>query len=280
MSSARAHDGAAPGVRLKRILTRRHLFVLGHMRSYSSLLSHILGSHPQIDGYCETHIKYRWHFDLLRLHRRVRELTGEPLSGDYVLDKVLHEYPLARGILDSPRTRGIVLVRRPKETLRSIIGMGLEYGSAAGRTAWHRDFELAARYYETRLAGLLRLTDVLRGRVAFVEAEALLSDTRSVLDRLGLFLELRSPLQSDYRRFAHTGEAGFGDPSRTIKTGRVTGEEGGNRPTVSVPRDLLARVQGAYEFWVAGIRKSCPVVIAGGSFDHDEERGCGTWQPV
>jgi hypothetical protein len=273
MSPAEASDGRALGVRLKRILTRRQLFVFGHMRSYSSLLSHILGSHPQIDGYCETHIKYRWHFDLLRLQRRVRELTGEPLSGDYVLDKVLHEYPLARSILDSPRTRGIVLVRRPKETLRSIIGMGLEHGSGAGRTAWHRDFELVARYYETRLAGLLRLTELLRGRVVFVEAEALLSDTRSVLDRLELFLELRSPLQSDYRKFAHTGEASFGDPSRIIRTGRVTSDEGRNRPAVSVPRDLLARVQGAYEFWVAGIRKSCPVVIARGLFDPDKDRG-------
>jgi hypothetical protein len=45
---------------------RKSLFVLGHMRSYSSLLCHILGSHPQIDGYCETHIKYRTRFDLLR----------------------------------------------------------------------------------------------------------------------------------------------------------------------------------------------------------------------
>jgi hypothetical protein len=84
---------------------RRHLFVLGHMRSYSSVLSHILGSHPQIDGYCETHIRYRWHFDLLRLQRRVRQLTGEPLRGDYVLDKILHDYPLARSILDSRRIR-------------------------------------------------------------------------------------------------------------------------------------------------------------------------------
>src|SRR5262245_13075611 len=35
------------------------LFVLSHMRSYSSLLSHVLGSHPEIDGYCETHLRYR-----------------------------------------------------------------------------------------------------------------------------------------------------------------------------------------------------------------------------
>jgi len=125
------------------------------VRSYSSVLSHILGSHPQINGYCETHTKYRTYFDLWKLRRRVRKLTGEPLNGDYLLDKVLHDYPMARSILDSGRTRAIVLVRRPRETVRSIIEMGLTHSPVA----WHRDFELVARYYETRLAGLLRLTE-------------------------------------------------------------------------------------------------------------------------
>ena len=101
------------------------LFLLGHMRSYSSVLSHILGSHPQISGYCETHTKYRTWFDLWKLRWRVRKLTGEALRGDYVLDKVLHDYPMARSILDSSSTRAIVLIRRPRETVRSIIEMGL-----------------------------------------------------------------------------------------------------------------------------------------------------------
>jgi len=136
---------------------RRHLFLLGHMRSYSSVLSHILGSHAQIDGYCETHIKYRTGFDLWRLQRRVPKLTGEPLRGDYVLDKVLHDYPIAPSILNSSRTRGIVLVRRPGASVRSIIEMGLTHSPVP----WHRDFEQVARYYETRLAGLLRLTGVI-----------------------------------------------------------------------------------------------------------------------
>ena len=88
--------------------------------------------------------------------------------------------------------------------------------------AWHRDFGLVARYYETRLAGLLRHTEALRGRVVFLEAEMLLSNTRGVLDQLGTFLELQSPLQPEYRRFAHTGEAGFGDPSEAISSGCIT----------------------------------------------------------
>jgi len=229
------------------------------MRSYSSVLSHILGSHPQIDGYCETHTKYRTRFDLWRLHSRVRKLTGEPLDGNYIFDKILHDYPLARSILSSSRTRGIVLIRRPRDTVRSIIEMGLNYSPVP----WHRDFEQVARYYETRLAGLLRLCELLRGRVVFLEAESLLLNPREALDQLGAFLQLQSPLQQEYRRFAHTGELGFGDPSKAISAGRITVAERDSRTAVSLPRPLSLRLQNSYDFWCAAIRKSCPTIHVG-----------------
>ena len=240
------------------------LFLLGHMRSYSSVLSHILGSHPKISGYCETHTKYRTWFDLWKLRRRVRKLTGERLTGDYVLDKVLHDYPMARSILRSSNTRAIVLIRRPRETIRSIIEMGLSHSPVA----WHRDFDLVARYYETRLAGLLRLAEALRGRVVFLEAEALLTNTRAVLDQLGVFLELQSPLPTEYRRFAHTGERGYGDPSKAIVTGRIALLPRERRTAVSLPRPLTSRLQIAHDFWCAAIRQTCPSISVEGCATH------------
>jgi hypothetical protein len=243
-------------MKTRQFARRRYLFLLGHMRSYSSVLSHMLGSHPQIDGYCETHIKYRTRFDLWRLQREVRRLTGEPLAGDYVLDKVLHDYPIARSILDSDSTRAIVVVRRPAAAVRSIIEMGLAYSSVA----WHRDFEQVARYYERRLAGLLRLTEAFRGRVVFLEAEHLLAHPQEVLDQLGIFLELGAPLQSEYRRFVYTGEAGFGDPSEVISTGHLVAARRETRTTVSLPRPLITRLQYAYDFWCAAIRNTCPAI--------------------
>jgi hypothetical protein len=249
------------------IVRRRHLFVLGHLRSYSSLLCHILGSHPQIDGYCETHTRYRWRLDLLRLQHRVRKLTGEPLRGAYVLDQILRDYPLARGVLEGPRTRAIVLVRRPRPTVRSIIEMGLRYEQIVP----HRDFERAAHYYETRLAALLRLTDALRGRVVFLEAETLLSNTREVLDQLSVFLELDSPLQAEYRVFPHTGEPGFGDPSPAIRRGRVCPETAERRTSLPLPRALSVRLQTAYDFWCAALRRSCQPITSGGLSGADSE---------
>jgi hypothetical protein len=237
---------------------RRYLFVLGHMRSYSSLLCHILGSHPQIDGYCETHVKYRTRFDLLRLRSRVVKLTGEPLRGRYVLDKVLHNYPFASSISRSPNTVSILLVRRPVPTVQSIVNMGLHYSDIA----WYRDLDVVARYYEERLATLVRLAEELRGRVMFVEAETLLSRTSDVLQSIGGLLKLGEPLRTDYKRFAHTGERGFGDPSETISTGRVTSAAREQRTPVILPAALTARLEMAYAACSASLRDRCEALAA------------------
>jgi hypothetical protein len=237
---------------------RRTLFVLGHMRSYSSLLGHILGSHPQIDGYCETHVKYRTRLDLLRLRARVVRLTGEPLRGRYVLDKILHDYPLAQGILRSRNTFAVVLVRRPGPTVRSIVNMGLHYSDVS----WYRNLDSVTRYYEGRLATLVRLTDQLRGRVMFIEGEALLSRTTDVLQRVATLLELREPLRADYRRFAHTGEGGFGDPSEVISLGHVNNAAREPRTAVMLPAALEARLETAYASCTASLRDRCEFLAA------------------
>jgi hypothetical protein len=240
---------------------RRYLFVLGHMRSYSSLLCHILGSHPQIDGYCETHVKYRTRLDLIRLRSRVVKLTGEPLHGRYVLEKMLHNYAFAPSILRSPRTFALVSIRQPIAAVQSIVNMGLHYGAVA----WHRDLDAVVRYYEERLAMLVRLADELRGRVMFMEAEALLSQTADVLQGIGDLLDLGEPLRSDYRRFAHTGEGGFGDPSETITTGRVSNATRELRTPVIIPEALISRLEMAYATCLAALRERCmPLEAAAG----------------
>lgn len=242
-----------PGLR-----TRQYLFVLGHMRSYSSLLCHILGSHGEIDGYCETHVKYRSRLDLIRLRSRVVKFTGEPLKGRYVLEKILHNYPFADSIVRSSQTRAIILVRRPLPTVQSIVNMGLHYSDIA----WYRDLDTVARYYEERLAMLVRLADQLRGRVIYIEAESLLSRTSDVLHSIGGLLNLGEPLRSDYRRFAHTGERGFGDPSEAISVGRVSSATHEQRTTVMVPAALTSRLEMAYAACSASLRDRCEALAA------------------
>jgi hypothetical protein len=70
------------------------LFVLGHMRSGSSLLVHLLNSSPEILGYGETHREYTGRRSLFCLHDDVcREFEKHGEITDpfyrYVMDKIV-----------------------------------------------------------------------------------------------------------------------------------------------------------------------------------------------
>jgi hypothetical protein len=66
------------------------IFLLSHMRAYTSLAGHILGSHPRINGYYEMHISYE---DAAALDRQLAVfLEGDALKpgSRYLFDKLLH----------------------------------------------------------------------------------------------------------------------------------------------------------------------------------------------
>ena len=233
------------------------LFILSHMRSYSSVLSHVLGSHPQIDGYCETHLRYRFSFDLLRLQWRVRKLTGEPLRGRYVLDKILHNYPVAKPILENRRTRAVFLLRQPVDVVQSIVHMGRHLDANARNS----NVVNATRYYVERLSQLARLAPVFGKRAAFVESELLPTRTDDALGFLSAFLELDTPLQRRYRSFSKTGKPGYGDPSEMILSGEI-GNRTRERPTYSIPSELIDEAVQAYAQCFSACTYHCVPVTA------------------
>lgn len=236
------------------------------MRSYSSVLSHVLGSHPQIDGYCETHLRYRFSFDLLRLKWRVRKLTGEPLRGRYVLDKILHNYAVATAILENPHTRGIILLRQPVDVVQSIVHMGrhLDLNEQNSNVA------TATQYYVERLGQLTKLARIFGTRAAFVESETLMSRTDEALGFLQTFLGLDSPLERRYRSFSKTGKPGYGDPSEMIHSGEI-GHRSQERPTYSIPGALLNQAVKAHSECLAACRLNCVPVSAVGESDTESE---------
>jgi hypothetical protein len=91
----------------------------------------------------------------------------------------------------------------------------------------------------------------------------LLSRTPDVLQGIGSLLELSEPLRPDYRRFAHTGEGGFGDPSEVISTGRVTTTKSREQRTpVILPSAMIARLETAYATCAASLRDRCEALAA------------------
>ncbi len=166
----------------------RFLFIVSHMRSFSSLLCHILGSHPEISGYAEAQLSYFSRLDLQRLARKVQQITGNPVLGRYVLDKILHNHrEIAPGVLDRPEIKGDVPaaqrrghVPQPREP---------EPDPAAQRQRFG-DPMRASTTTSARLRQLEGYCALLGGNALFLASERLLSDTERVLVELSRWLEL------------------------------------------------------------------------------------------
>jgi hypothetical protein len=220
-----------------------YIFVVSHMRSFSSLLCHILGSHDEISGYAETHQPYLGMIDLQELKRRVQDTTGEVASGKYVLDKILHnKIPIAPNVLTRPDVKVLFLVRNAEDTMRSILNMthalGYKWSPAQ-----------ALDYYVNRLQRIETYSAQLQRDALFVEAERLIDDTDAVLNGLSRWLDLEQPLTANYRTFKFTGAAGYGDPFPTILAGEVikdAKERRGVRVPLAIPQDVLRKGKEAY----------------------------------
>jgi hypothetical protein len=222
------------------------IFVVSHMRSFSTLLCHILGSHEEIAGYVETHQSYLGRIDLHRLQRTIRETTDDPLVRRYALDKILHNYVhIAPGILTRSNVRILFLLRNAEDTLNSILNLFLGQHTRGPI----KDPESALDYYVTRLKQIEQYSAQVGRNAYFLESEQLLGDTDAVLQSLTRWLELSKPLSPNYRTFKFTGEDHFGDPSPAIKTGKIVANAEIRHDTyvrIAIPETVLQRGRGAH----------------------------------
>lgn len=243
------------------LLARRpsYLFVLSHMRSNTSLLSHLLGSHPEISGHSELHLRYRHPFDLLKLRCKVFLDNPGSLAGRYVLDKILHNDLVVRPpILARPDLRLIFIVREPAQTLRSILHMGAQQAGPD----WKQDAARVTAYYCERLTQLETCYHALdpatrRQRAFFLRAEELLGAPGAVLDRLSAWLHLGQPLSPEYQVFESTGRAGLGDPLGHIKAGRIV-PRAGSYQHIDLEPALLERAVRTHARFVALFEDGAP----------------------
>jgi hypothetical protein len=238
------HDGA-------------YLFVLSHMRSFSSLLCHVLGSHPEISGYGETQQSYLGRRDLDRLVKAVRAQTGDPALGRYVLDKILHNrHEIAPAIVVRPDVRWMFMLRRPADTITSIVNMA----HSLAYTGEFSDPARVADYYVGRVTWMAQFGAQHGQGALYVDAQRLVDDTDAVLAGLARWLALATPLSREYRTFPLTGAPGHGDPSPNIGTGRVVtdaAERHRDYVPVTIPPDALARADAAYAASRAVLARVC-----------------------
>lgn len=197
---------------------KRHIFLLSHMRSYTSLFGHIMGSNPEICGYYEMHIGYYSWRSLIRQKLLYFQQENPKRQFTYMFDKVLHnEHHLSLTILNSRRTKPIFCLRRPQDAIPSI----LKLYQRVDPTHELNSEAVATAYYIERLTMLERIADSLQREFFYLDAETLKLDTQECLQLLSDWLGLKSTLSSEYDIQRNTSRERFGDSSERLRIGRV-----------------------------------------------------------
>lgn len=223
--------------------------ILSHMRSRSSLLTHLLGSNDEIPGYSELHLSYRRPLDVVRMRIRLALSTRRVPRARYLLGKVLHNsHPESDRVLNDERIRPIFLVREPECTLQSLIQMARETG-----VDYYSNPSNALVCYCERLAWLSACSSQnLEGRAVYIDSDDLVARSRELLGALTRWLDLSEPLTRHYCAFSRTGAFGAGDPPPNIRTGRIVRPEPARE--IQLPRELLATATRAYRYCLRALR--------------------------
>ncbi len=193
------------------------LLVLSHMRSRSTLLAHILGSHPQMCGYRELHRQYRGSVDTWKVKLELLHEFKEKENIVWFVDKVLHNaFELSPTVLNSPKTKIIFMIREPGETIRSIVKMRRSQSNDINELTTQ-----AKNYYLERLAGLESLARKLKTDPFYIDSGDLIDKPEALLKDLKSWLGLKQDIDTHYSQFERTGKRYFGDPSENIMSGSI-----------------------------------------------------------
>jgi len=198
------------------ISSNKRVFILAHMRSGSSLLSHIISANQDVLSCGESNIRYSLHNYIKRSEFEIRYRAGKHFEHyDIILDQINHnDRTPSKSMLDGNNCQLIFLVREPRTTIASIIGLSKEFYDGS------TDEDNAADYYINRLAFLTKFaTNCIRTKCLFITYENLIEKPQQALSALSDFLGLEKPLTEKYRLNPYTGKSG--DPSTHIFAGRI-----------------------------------------------------------
>ena len=224
----------------------KYLFLVGHMRSGSSLLTHILDTNPEITSYGETHLRYQRKEDVNRLVNDVFPTLRRIRLTRYVMDKVVQENHLCSEVFQREDCYFIFLVRDPDASIRSMVRA---FPSWKGKEHLDRNaaIEKAIAHYNARLRSVnTNLEEVGQsGHCVFLRHADLIDHTTKSFQAIENMLELATPLSEDYELSRTTGEPGKGDPSENIRKGRIDREI--NHDDAPIAPDLLLESTNLYE---------------------------------
>ncbi|MEM9484946.1 MAG: sulfotransferase family protein [Cyanobacteria bacterium P01_F01_bin.116] len=239
----------------------RFLLLLSHMRSGSSLLTHLLTTNPEVIGYGETHINYTDANDFRQLLKKVYwqaqdfrtlgDMQNLRMHHRYVMDKVLHNKKfLDHGFLQSEQVYAIFLLREPERSLASIADL---------KPHWNQ--QDAIEYYTERMAMLVEYARLINNpqHTLVVTYEQLLKDTPKALKTLQRFLQTQAPFSEEYKVLKTTGMRGVGDPKGKIKAGKIVRSQ--RQLTQSFPPELVAQAKQSHTDCQTALMELCQSIL-------------------
>ncbi|MDO8890730.1 MAG: hypothetical protein Q8N54_10765 [Sulfurimicrobium sp.] len=218
------------------------IFLLSHMRALTSLAGHILGSHPEINGYYEMHISYE---DASALDKQLEVFQESDVlkkNSRYLFDKLLHnDYVLKPGQLGPANIKILISLLEPERTIKSIVDL---FAQKEIEDPYASPLE-AANYYIARVQALADFSRTANQPYYYFDAELLQRTPESLLPRLSDWLELDTPLAEHYQVFSQTGKARKGDSSGRIHSGRID-RTPTDRSHIAIPENVLGRAREVY----------------------------------
>ena len=211
------------------------------MRSRSSVLSHVLGSNPEVCGYRELHRRYFAFRHIISMRSILFEELRCSLEKKYLLDKILHNsYFVSEELIEKIKPKIIFLLREPDSSIKSIINLG-----ETTNAHWYKSPSWAVEYYCSRLAYMEEFSKKIAGAYLFIESDDLVDQTDRVLNDLSGWLDLQTPLKKQYSFFKKTGLPGAGDSSPYIRSGVI--EKTPGYPHISIPSESLRKSYHYYQ---------------------------------
>ncbi|MEO1134803.1 MAG: sulfotransferase [Cyanobacteria bacterium J06639_1] len=198
------------------------LLILSHMRAGSSLLVHLLNTHPQVCGYGEAHSSYEDERNLYKLVGKIKfNLKQFQLPESIFVDKLLHDsHAVSPDIAALPNVKFLFLVREPSSAIASMLKLWPGKRTEAGKL---RAIEYYSNYYIDRLQTMTEYARNIgdRDRMVFLTHAAMIHQTESAFREFQTLLDIDAGFSERYETTPATGRVGVGDPSERIASGTI-----------------------------------------------------------
>ena len=218
------------------------IFLLSHMRAFTTLAGHILGSHPEINGYYEMHISYE---DAAALDRQLGVFLESDVlkeNSRYLFDKLLHnDYSLKPERFGLANIKILISLLEPEHTIKSIVHL---FAQKEIEDLYASPVE-AANYYIARVQAIADFSRTANHPYCYFDAELLQRASERLLPRLSGWLELDTPLSERYQIFNQTGKARKGDSSARIRSG-VIDRTPVDYSHIAIPEEVLCKAREVY----------------------------------